>query len=144
MIPDTLTKNRSWREEGKTERTCFFWVERDAPEAVKEALRLLTYTGIVNKLDSGVIATRREIGTRYALSIGCLAASEANPITYISDLRGVFLLSVSQSMARTLSLSSILQPTLALSSRPTYRSSLRHSFKSRLMCLRCLTTKSPR
>ena len=86
-IPDALAKNRSWKEEGKSERTCFFWVDRDAPEAVREALRLLTYTGIVNKLDSGVVATRREVGTRYALNIGCLASTEASPIAFITDLR---------------------------------------------------------
>ena len=63
------------------------WIHRDAPEAVKEALRLLTYTGIVVQLDSGVVATRREIGTRYALNIGCIAAPAAYPIKFITDLR---------------------------------------------------------
>lgn len=87
IITDALSKNEAWQKEGKGERTCFFWVHRDAPEAVKEALRLLTYTGIVNKLDSGVIATRREIGTRYSVNLGCLAASTANPIRYITDIR---------------------------------------------------------
>ncbi|MEN8264976.1 MAG: hypothetical protein ABFR82_16120 [Nitrospirota bacterium] len=87
IVPDAIGKNESWQRDGKKERTCFFWVHRDAPEAVKEALRLLTYTGIVNKLDSGVIATRREVGTRYAVNIGCLAAPSANPIKFITDLQ---------------------------------------------------------
>ncbi|MCP5531975.1 MAG: hypothetical protein H7A48_02260 [Akkermansiaceae bacterium] len=86
-VPDALAKNQSWSNEGKSERTCFFWVHKDAPEAVKEALRLLTYTGIVTKIDNGVIATRSEVGTRYALNIGCLASPAANPITFITDLR---------------------------------------------------------
>lgn len=86
-IPDAIKKNETWKSEGKSERTCFFWVHKDAPEAVKEALRLLTYTGIVNKIDDGVIATRSEVGTRYALNVGCLAAPSANPITFITDLR---------------------------------------------------------
>jgi hypothetical protein len=67
VIPNIIERNEAWKKEGRPERTCFFWVHRDAPEAVKEGLRLLMYTGIVARLDSGVIATRREIGTRYAV-----------------------------------------------------------------------------
>lgn len=86
-IPDATQKNESWKAEGKTERTCYFWVHRDTPEAVKEALRLLAYTGVITKLDSGVVATRREVGVRYAINIGCLAAPSANPIAHITELR---------------------------------------------------------
>mgnify|MGYP006076633141 CR=1 FL=1 len=86
-IVDALQKNDQWSIENKNERTCYFWLHRDAPEAVKEALRLLTYTGIVTKLDSGVVATRREVGTRFAINVGCLATSEANPIVFVADLR---------------------------------------------------------
>jgi len=87
VIPDTYQRNDSWRADGRPERTCYFWVHRDTPEAVLEALRLLAYTGVISKLDSGVVATRREIGTRYAINIGCLAASAANPIALISELK---------------------------------------------------------
>jgi hypothetical protein len=87
VIPDSIAKNRTWKSEGKAERTCVFWIHRDAPAAAKEALRLLTYTGIINKLDSGVVATRREVGTRYAINVGCLAATEASPIPFITDIR---------------------------------------------------------
>lgn len=86
VIPDTLKKNDLWRTEGKSERTCFFWIHRDAPEAVQEALRLLMYTGIVTRLDSGIVATRSQIGTRYSVNIGCLAASAPNPVAFINDL----------------------------------------------------------
>ena len=86
VIPDSIAKNEAWKNEGKTERTCFFWVHRDAPEAVREGLRLLMYTGIVTRLDAGVIATRRETGTRYAVNIGCLGATAATPITFTNDL----------------------------------------------------------
>jgi len=87
VIPNIIERNEAWKKEGRPERTCFFWVHRDAPEAVKEGLRLLMYTGIVARLDSGVIATRREIGTRYAVNIGCLAVPTPNPIVFINDLR---------------------------------------------------------
>jgi hypothetical protein len=86
-IPDALQKNDSWKAEGKSERTCYFWVHRDSPEAVAEALRLLAYTGVIIKMDSGVVATRRDIGTRYAINIGCLAAPSPTPVAYISELR---------------------------------------------------------
>ncbi len=86
-IPDAIQKNDAWKAEGKPERTCYFWVHRDAPEAVKEALRLLAYTGVIAKLDSGVVATRGNVGSRYAINIGCLAAPSANPVAYITEIR---------------------------------------------------------
>ena len=85
VIPDTIKKNEQWEKEGKKESTCFFWIHRDAPTAIIEALRLLSYTGIVTQLDSGVIATRREIGTRYALNLGCLVASSAEPVPVLTN-----------------------------------------------------------
>jgi len=86
VIPDSIKKNEQWRQEGKKESTCFFWIHRDAPAAIIEALRLLSYTGIVTQLDSGVVATRREIGTRYAVNLGCLAASAAEPVQALTNL----------------------------------------------------------
>jgi len=85
-IPDARAKNEQWQKEQKGESTCFFWIHRDAPEAVKEALRLLTYTGIVSRRDSGVVATRSELGTRYAINLGCVAALDAKPIQALTQL----------------------------------------------------------
>lgn len=59
--------------------TCFFWINRDAPQPVKEALRILAYTGIVSQHTVGIKGTRREIGTRYMVNLGCLCALEATP-----------------------------------------------------------------
>ena len=87
VIPNAIEKNTTWSREDKPERTCFFWIHRDAPEAVYEGLRLLMYTGIVTRLDSGIVATRGEIGTRYAVSIGCLASPTRSPIGFINDVR---------------------------------------------------------
>ena len=86
-IPDALQKIDSWKAESKKERSCYFWVHRDSPSAVAEALRLLAYTGVIIKKDSGVVATRRDIGTRYAINIGCLAALSSDPVSFISDLK---------------------------------------------------------
>ncbi|RYX87691.1 MAG: hypothetical protein EON84_18940 [Bradyrhizobiaceae bacterium] len=87
VIPNTIEKNITWANERKSERTCFFWIHRDAPEAVREALRLLMYTGIVTRLGTSVVATRSQVGTRYAVNIGCLASPTPSPISFISDIR---------------------------------------------------------
>ncbi len=86
VIPETNQKNQTRITGERSERTCYIWVHRDAPEAVREALRLLMYTGVITKLDSGVVATRSELGTRYSVNIGCLAATGSAPIAYILDL----------------------------------------------------------
>lgn len=86
VLPDSIKKNEQWAQEGKTESTCFFWIHRDAPAAINEALRLLSYTGIVTQLDTGVVATRREIGTRYAVNLGCLASSSSEPVPVLTNL----------------------------------------------------------
>jgi hypothetical protein len=84
VIPESLSKNQQWDSQGKLESTCFFWIHRDAPEAVKEALRLLAYTGVVVQGDSGIVATRGEIGTRYMVNLGCLVSPESTPIPMLT------------------------------------------------------------
>jgi hypothetical protein len=86
VIPDARAKNEQWPREGKSESTCFFWIHRDAPEVVREALRLLTYTGIVSRRDSGVVATRGELGTRFAVNLGCITSLDAKPIAALTHL----------------------------------------------------------
>ncbi len=86
VIPDAIKKNELWARDGKTDATCFFWIQRDAPAAVAEALRLLSYTGIVTRLDSGIVATRGEVGTRFAVNLGCLAAKNADPMQTLSSI----------------------------------------------------------
>ena len=88
VIPDTTAKNELWSQQGKNESTCCFWIHRDAPEAVKESLRLMAYTGIVIKGDSGIAATRGELGTRYSLNLGCLVAPDKNPIRTLTRVAG--------------------------------------------------------
>jgi hypothetical protein len=65
--------------DGHQRSTCFFWIHRDAPQPVKEALRLLAYTGIVSEHATGIRATRSEVGTRYLVNLGCIFAVDANP-----------------------------------------------------------------
>jgi len=83
VIADTRAKNTDRIDAQKDESTCYFWIHRDAPAVVKEALRLLAYTGIVIKGDSGIVATRGELGTRYAINLGCLSAPAPQPVNEI-------------------------------------------------------------
>ncbi|MFN6262743.1 MAG: hypothetical protein ACK4XG_08015 [Chromatiaceae bacterium] len=79
VIPAIEKYNSVRKEKGTDESTIYFWVHKNCPEPVKEALRLLSYTGIINKLDSSVRATRSELGVRYEVKYGCIISLEANP-----------------------------------------------------------------
>ncbi|KYZ75553.1 hypothetical protein AXX12_12640 [Anaerosporomusa subterranea] len=78
VLPDIQQKNvNNLSDDKKT--SCYFWIHRDAPQPVKEALRLLEYTGVVTEHASGIKATRSQIGTRYLVNLGTLMALEATP-----------------------------------------------------------------
>jgi len=78
VLPDLQRKNVIYLQ-AEQKSTCFFWIHRDAPQPVKESLKLLAYTGIVSEHATGIRATRSEVGTRYAVNLGCLLALEATP-----------------------------------------------------------------
>lgn len=78
VLPEIKAKNDVYIRDGKP-TSAFMWIHRDAPEVIKEALRILSYTGIVTELASGIRATRAEVGTRYIVNLGCLFALEATP-----------------------------------------------------------------
>lgn len=78
VLPDLQKKNNQYLSEGK-KSTCFFWIHRDSPLAVKEAIRLLSYTGIVNEYGHAIKATKSELGTRYQVNLGCLFSLESIP-----------------------------------------------------------------
>jgi hypothetical protein len=78
VLPELSSKNNQYRG---TERStsAYFWIHRDAPEVIKESLRILAYTGIVNEQAVGIKASRGEIGQRYLVNLGCLFALESVP-----------------------------------------------------------------
>lgn len=78
VLPDLQAKNDQYLQSDKS-TTAFFWIHRDAPQQVKEALRLLAYTGIVREHALGIKATRGEIGTRWMVNLGCLFSLEKAP-----------------------------------------------------------------
>jgi hypothetical protein len=82
VIPEIKNKNDGFLQEGKGKgTTLYFWINKNAPQEVKESLRILEYSGLVYEEASGIRATRSEVGTRYMVNIGCLIAMEAKPAT---------------------------------------------------------------
>lgn len=82
VIPEVRSKNEqflSTSAKATSGTSAFFWVHRDTPEIVKEALRVLAYTGIVVEYGSGIKASRSEIGRRYLVNLGCLFSQEQTP-----------------------------------------------------------------
>lgn len=85
VIPELKTKNDQYlRTEKNT--SAFLWVHRDAPEIIKEALRVLAYTGVVVEHAVGIKASRGEIGKRYLVSLGCLFTQEVTPASSAFDI----------------------------------------------------------
>lgn len=85
VLPELQRKNVQYLDADK-KTSCFFWIHRDVPQPVKEALRLLAYTGIVSEHATGIRATRSEVGIRYVAHLGCLIALEPIPTTMGFDV----------------------------------------------------------
>lgn len=85
VIPAIETYNESRKEKNADESTIYFWIHKDCPASVKEALRLLTYTGIIRKVDASVRATRSQLGARYEVKYGCVLSSESSPTSESSS-----------------------------------------------------------
>jgi hypothetical protein len=78
VLPELKIKNDQYLAADKN-TSAYFWIHRDAPATVREALRVLAYTGVVGEQASGIKATRGEIGSRYIVNLGCLFAFESVP-----------------------------------------------------------------
>nr|WP_321482180.1 hypothetical protein [uncultured Cohaesibacter sp.] len=76
VLSELKSKNDSYLSQEKN-TTSYIWIHRDAPQLVKEALRILCYTGVLTEHASGIRATRNEIGKRYIVNLGCLFALES-------------------------------------------------------------------
>lgn len=77
----------SARGGSEIDRRVFLWIHRDAPAAVREALRLLCYSGVLHEAGKGLVATRGEIGSRYMLNIGTRTGRANNPVAMTTELR---------------------------------------------------------
>lgn len=78
VLPEIRSKNQKYLEESKG-TSAFFWIHRDVPKIVEQAINILSYTGIVVANAQGIKATRAELGTRYLVNLGCLFALESAP-----------------------------------------------------------------
>lgn len=85
VIPELKTKNDQYLLSEKS-TSAFFWVHRDSPEVVKEALRVLAYTGVVVEHAVGIKASRGEIGKRYLVNLGCLFAQDVTPTNTVFEI----------------------------------------------------------
>jgi hypothetical protein len=83
VLPDLYKRNHG----RDSETSSYAWIHRDAPHAVREALRLLCYSGVLQEGVSGIRATRSEVGTRYMVNLGCQFALDADPIAFGTQLR---------------------------------------------------------
>ncbi|HBC30861.1 MAG TPA: hypothetical protein DC024_06405 [Clostridiales bacterium] len=84
VLPEIVSKNDKFIEDGIT--SSYFWIHRDAPHLVKEALRILEYTGIISGHSQGIKASRSNIGTRYCVNFGCLLSLEDRATTRGIDI----------------------------------------------------------
>jgi len=83
VLPDLYKRNLH----RTSETSSYLWIHRHSPPAVREALRLLCYSGILQEGDSGIRATRSEVGTRYMVNLGCQIALDADPVAYATHVR---------------------------------------------------------
>jgi hypothetical protein len=78
LLPELQKKNNNYLL-GDKQTSCFIWVNKDIPQTVKEAFRLLEYTGIIQEHGKGIKSSKSEVGTRYLINLGCLFSQESSP-----------------------------------------------------------------
>ena len=75
VLEETYNKNKRRLKEGDYSQTIFFAINRNAPEIVKKAMKILEYSGIVTLHTEGT-KVRTEILDRYQLNFGIVLAAE--------------------------------------------------------------------
>lgn len=76
VLEETYNKNKKRLKEEDYSQTIFFAINRNAPEIVKKAMKILEYSGIVTLHTEGT-KVRTEILDRYQLNFGIVLAAEA-------------------------------------------------------------------
>lgn len=75
VLEETYNKNKKRLKGGDYSQTIFFAINRNAPEIVKKAMKILEYSGIVTLHTEGT-KVRTEILDRYQLNFGIVLAAE--------------------------------------------------------------------
>lgn len=133
--------NASRKDKNKEESTIYFWVHKDSPETVKEALRLLTYTGVIRKMDSSVRATRAELGYRYEVKYGCILALQSSPTSESDDFFNSLSIKKFPEFGKNhLSYSQILDLKITIENEKTFRESLTNMLQKPISVLELLTS----
>ena len=87
VLLETINKNEKRVNGEKNQQTIFFAIHRDAPAVVKQAIRILEYSGIISLHTEGT-----KIGTniydRYQINFGVVLASESKntPVNRYKDI----------------------------------------------------------
>lgn len=83
VLPNLYSLNTKKISEGeKFEAISSIWVHKNSPRAVQEALRLLSYSGLVSEGKSGIRGADRQLGTRYLVNLGCAFSEDKEPLEY--------------------------------------------------------------
>ncbi|WP_138091051.1 DNA-directed RNA polymerase subunit alpha C-terminal domain-containing protein [Halalkalibacterium halodurans] len=85
VLPDTSEKNDTRLGKGVNQQTIFFAIHRDAPETVKQAIRILEYSGIVSLHTEGT-KVRRGIFDRYQVNLGIALSYYQTPTERAANL----------------------------------------------------------
>lgn len=141
VIP-TLQNYNEIRKSKKTgESSIYFWIHKDAPETVKEALRLLTYTGVIRKMDVGIRASRSQLGTRYEVKFGCVLAMFNNPNAESKELHTSLSINKYVEFGKSHSAyGSILELTNAIDDDASFRQSVKAMLEKSIRVLSLLTS----
>lgn len=92
FIDEEVLPNLRDRNQDATAASSAIWIHRNAPQAVREALSLLSYSGIVQEGTPNIKATRSELGSRYVVNFGCHVSGATDPVGYGKKLHDSFTL----------------------------------------------------
>lgn len=140
VIPAIERYNESRKDRNIDETSIYFWIHKDAPESVKESLRLLTYTGVIRKVDSNIRATRAELGNRYEVKYGCILALQAVPTNESKDFFSSISIKKFPEFGKNhTSYSTISEFKNAIGEETTFKESLENMLKKPISVLQLLT-----
>jgi hypothetical protein len=139
-IPAIENYNSTRKEKGIEESTIYFWVHKDCPETVKESLRLMSYTGVLRKLDSSYRATRAELGARYEVKYGCILALFSSPSSESKEFYKYLSVKKFPEFGKNhSSFSNIKDLKSAIEDEKNFKCSLEHMLKQPITVLQLLT-----
>lgn len=141
VIPTLQNYNEIRKSKRSGESSIYFWIHKDAPETVKEALRLLTYTGVIRKIDAGIRATRAELGARYEVKFGCVLSLFGNPHAESKELYDALSIKKYVEFGRSHpAYGGILELTSAIDNDQNFRESVKAMLIKPIRVLSLLTT----